>query len=532
MPSSIHPRFWRKVRRIGRTLKGRENEANSGPLNSSTSESLSFASSTPSLSNASSSSTPLSASGSISFHPSASGAIASFSTPSTSPTYTPLPNPVVATSTSLSSVDSLTGTSTQTTLESGPSSPAENATFTVQSLNVTMPPPSSSSSSTSSNSGPPTSSALDSLSSVSSSGVSSITTGSDQTLSSSSSLTTSNSLQSFSSTSSSSRIGPITAKLSRSSELSSTPTSSKIRSSSFSPSETTRASSPSLSFPSTLSPTRSPSSVFQTPSTAPSLGTIHTPSDATTTLASVTTSHVDTSTAGTSVNASNAPPLDGHTSTPVILAGVFGGLGGFIILLVLLFFYRHYRGRTSSFGWPRLRWRSSRLLIQMPSRKASKRDHMSSPLIAEPNATYGNGMAGPLSSTSQTSNYSQTNISPKLMVETKRLTLQRMEGAQGNRYTLGSSPSDFGDDPFADPFALSRARAIMDTSPTIRGSNASQVDSSGYAGVGAAMMGSGNPFSDPNAADRGGNESPIPPWQVPQGRASPSRLRYEATYAV
>lgn len=233
-----------------------------------------------------------------------------------------------------------------------------------------------------------------------------------------------------------------------------------------------------------------------------------------------------------------------HSKTPIILAGIFGSLGAFIILMILLFLWKHRRvsGTSSPWGSPNSKmfpWRREAglsLPIQMPTTTA-QRQVPSAPVISRPLTTYSNGMLGPmasstsLGSTSSHSTQSNTDVSPRLMLDTKRLTLQRLEG--NPRYTLGSSPSDAGDDPFADPLAISRARGLrMEPSPTIRASDASSsVYSTSYAAPEASTSNTlPNPFSDPEASrsqGRGPTPSPRPWQQGVQGHASPSNLRYE-----
>ena len=214
--------------------------------------------------------------------------------------------------------------------------------------------------------------------------------------------------------------------------------------------------------------------------------------------------------------------------------------------MVLLFLWKHRRTSDNSSTWDlsnskMFPWRRSgglTLPIQMPT-TAQRQTASPAPVISRPQTTYSNGMLAPLPSSSSLgsaysnqSGISNTDVSPRLVVDTKRLTLQRLEG--NPRYTLGSSPSDAGDDPFADPLAISRARGLrMEPSPTIRTSNATtSVYSTGYGAGEASTSSIPNPFRDPVSSgnhSRGSSPMPSPrPWQQGTvGRASPSNLRNE-----
>lgn len=232
-----------------------------------------------------------------------------------------------------------------------------------------------------------------------------------------------------------------------------------------------------------------------------------------------------------------------HAKTPIILAGVFGTLGAFIIFVILLFLWKHRRASSSSSTWhlSNFSWRQSAgptLPLQMPG-TTQRQTASPASLISRPQTTYSNGMLGPLpsssslgSSSAQSAQSNATDVSPRLVLDTKRLTLQRLEG--NPRYTLGTSPSDMGDDPFADPLAIVRARGNrMEPSPTIRRSDASEssVYSTTYAAPEASTSNMlPNPFRDPglSVGVYSQGSSPMPsPRSGRQSTQGSSNLRNE-----
>lgn len=166
---------------------------------------------------------------------------------------------------------------------------------------------------------------------------------------------------------------------------------------------------------------------------------------------------------------------------------MIGGLVGlFLLLLAFIFFLRWYRRRRESGeDWDTVQRQihSVRIPIQTPPPQHALSPTPTasayySPNTSESGHSSNHGLLHPSSS-----QMTQTNISPRLIVNTNYLTPQGV-------YTIDESDLESAtEDPFADPYAKMRSRPyIPSVSPTIRPLDPQPPQT--------------NPFADPKASPR------------------------------
>ncbi|KAI0073725.1 hypothetical protein K474DRAFT_1710487 [Panus rudis PR-1116 ss-1] len=141
------------------------------------------------------------------------------------------------------------------------------------------------------------------------------------------------------------------------------------------------------------------------------------------------------------------------SKTAQILVGVFATVGGIALIAILVTVCLYYRKKKKAKALSPTSFQAQASPSIPPTPPTQLTPLSTSEFIQDFNGI-------PRIPSLATSD-SQSSISPRLIVNTRRLTAQ---GQGTNRFTFSSSPSEStsGEDPFADPYAIARSRLFGD----------------------------------------------------------------------